>query len=188
MTLFTPPHLLNGSRWRGMRVGLLGGSFNPPHDGHLHISEVALKRMDLDCIWWVVTPQNPLKNKNETLDYQDRIDLCHRITRNHPRIIVSDIENQMGTVRTFETLRHLKRVFPATKFFLLAGADIMFQLHRWYRWRDIVGLVPIVFVNRPPAVDLIRNSPARQRLGKNRMTLISAHLHPASSSEIRKLL
>jgi nicotinate-nucleotide adenylyltransferase len=186
MTIFTPPHLLDGQRWRGMRVGLLGGSFNPPHEGHLHISEIALRRLNLDCIWWMVTPQNPLKNKNETLRYQDRFDLCNRMTRRHPRIIVSDIEHQTGTIRTVETLRHLKKVFPATYFTLLAGSDIVFQLHHWRRWKELADLAPIVFIGRPPAADLVRNAPAREFFKGSSLWILSEPLHPASSSEIRK--
>ncbi|HEY8189492.1 MAG TPA: nicotinate (nicotinamide) nucleotide adenylyltransferase [Micavibrio sp.] len=188
MALFTPPHLLNGQRWRGMRIGLLGGSFNPPHEGHLHISKIALRRLSLDCVWWMVTPQNPLKNKNETLHYEDRLGLCNRMTCGHPRIIVSDIERQMGVIRTVETLHHLKKAFPATYFTLLAGSDIVFQLHRWHRWKELTNLAPLVFIGRPPAADLVRNAPARELFKRNRSWILSEPLHPASSSKIRNHL
>ncbi len=142
--------------------------------------------MNLDYIWWMVTPQNPLKDKNETLRYQDRMDLCRHMAGNHPRIIISDIENRTGTVRTVETLTRLKKSFPATDFILLAGTDLAFQLHRWHRWKELGRLTRIVFIGRPPALDLVRNAPARQTLRKSSTWILSDPLHPASSSEIRR--
>jgi nicotinate-nucleotide adenylyltransferase len=188
MVVFTPPHLLDGYRWRGMRIGLLGGSFNPPHEGHLHISKIALRRLKLDCVWWIVTPQNPLKNKNETLRYHDRLDLCYALTRSHPRIIVSDIEYQTGTTRTILTLDRLRRAFPGTEFTLLAGTDLMFQFHLWSRWKNLPDLATIAFIGRPPALDLVRNAPARQLFRKRCIWIMDEPLHPAASSDIRKSL
>src|SRR5687768_13009394 len=186
MPIFTPPHLLDGYRWRGMRIGLLGGSFNPPHEGHLHISKVALRRLKLDCVWWIVTPQNPLKGRSETMHYQDRLELCRVLTRRHPRIVVSDIERQTGTTRTIFTLDRLGKAFPTTKFTLLGGTDLMFQFHLWYRWKNLADLAMPAFIGRPPAADLVRNTPAKRFFGDKAIWILDEPLHPATSTGIRE--
>ena len=91
--IFSPPHLLDGARWKGLRVGILGGSFNPPHIGHVHISLIALNSLKLDVIWWLVTPKNPLKDKAQ-LSFEERFDLCLALTNNSPRLIVTDLEKK----------------------------------------------------------------------------------------------
>lgn len=183
--LFHPPHLLDGQRWRGMRVGLLGGSFNPPHVGHIHIASVALRRLGLDCIWWLVTPQNPLKESSG--DYGLRLDLCREITRPHPRMIVSDIEAQMGTWRTLDTLTQLRRRFPATDFTFVGGTDLAAQLPRWHRWRELPALVPFAFVARPPALSLVGMPLLRHfGTGERIIWIRDEPLHCESSSRIRK--
>lgn len=202
MTLFTPPQILDGPRWRNMRVGLLGGSFNPPHPGHLHISEIALKRLRLDCIWWLVTPQNPLKKQYQTSRFDLRFYQCQTLTARNPRIIVSDLEQRFGSVRTIETIINLKAMFPATQFVLLAGADILPQFHRWYCWRDIPLQMAMAFIGRPPAVELTRAN-ALTLAGQNRWLvprgkavlspghlyrILDEPLNPLSSTEIRKTL
>lgn len=201
MTLFTPPHLLDGQRWRGLRVGLLGGSFNPPHAGHVHISKVALQYLNLDCVWWLVTPQNPLKQ--ETANYPKRLAECQALTRNHPRIIVSDLEYHLKTNRTLDTLRGLKKRFAHTEFVFLAGTDIAAQLHHWHRWAALPDQVPMAFIARPPATGLVRNGRFKmlktknQVLGNAKKSALSPRetlwifgeaLHPESSSAIRKTM
>ena len=162
MTLFTPPNLLDGHRWRGMRVGLLGGSFNPPHEGHLHISEIARRGLGLDCVWWLVTLQNPLKSAAETDSFESRLTLCRTLTHNHPRILVSNLEQSLGTSRSWRTIRALKTHFPYTDFVFLCGADLELQFHHWYRWRNIPSECAMAFVARPPATGMVRNAPIRR--------------------------
>lgn len=172
--MFTPPQILDGPRWRNMRVGLLGGSFNPPHAGHLHISETAMKRLGLDCVWWLVTPQNPLKDSAQTLPFERRMTLCEALCARHPRILVSDLENRMGSVRTIQTVSGLRSMFPATDFVLLAGTDILPQFHRWHRWRDIPDQIAMAFIARPPAASLIRQN-AMSLLGRQNHHIRLSH-------------
>lgn len=177
MKLFTPPRILDGPRWRGLRVGLLGGSFNPPHDGHLHISTVAIKALKLDCVWWLVTPQNPLKDGRETLPFEQRMALCETLTRNHPRILVSDLENQFGSVRTVQTIQNLRTMFPLTELVLLAGTDLAPQLPRWYRWQEIPRQIAMAFISRPPATGLIRHNAVSLIAGQNHHLIAQATNH-----------
>jgi nicotinate-nucleotide adenylyltransferase len=162
MTLFARPHLSETQRWRGMRVGILGGSFNPPHAGHIHISDVVLKTLKLDYVWWLVSPGNPLKKEIGTLPYDERLEKCRALISN-PRFIVSDLERQAGTVRSVDTLRVLRKRFPGVEFVMIGGMDIAHELPRWYRWKNLFGLTAMAFVARPPEQSLVRNSQVRMR-------------------------
>jgi nicotinate-nucleotide adenylyltransferase len=166
--LFPPPRLLNAARWRGMRVGLLGGSFNPAHDGHVHISEVARRTLGLDCVWWLVSPQNPLKSALHTAPYDTRLRQCAEIAAGHPRIVVSDLERQLGTARSYDTLRRLLPRFAGTDFVWLTGFDIALSFNQWHRWRAIPGLIATAHIARPPALDMVRCS-ALRRLGQRQI-------------------
>jgi nicotinate-nucleotide adenylyltransferase len=158
---FSPPHLLDGSRWAGLRVGLLGGSFNPPHAGHVHISLIALQTLQLDFVWWLVTPQNPLKEKNILMPYNERVTLSRHLVK-HPRILVTDLERQLGVSRTYDTLQALKQRFPRTDFVWLTGMDNALTFHKWYRWRDILDEAATAHIARPPAGSLTGACPLRQ--------------------------
>lgn len=130
-----------------LKIGLLGGSFNPAHAGHRHISLLALKQLQLDHIWWIVSPQNPLKTDKSMLPFKARQSSAQIIAR-HPRIRVSDIEYRMGTRYTIDTLKLLRQRWPDYRFVWLMGADNLLQLPRWRRWREIVRTVPIAIFNR----------------------------------------
>jgi nicotinate-nucleotide adenylyltransferase len=187
MSLYTPPHLLD-SRWRGMRIGLLGGSFNPPHAGHIHISEVAIKRLGLDYVWWMVTPQNPFKTSSETPPFEQRLEWCQTITKQHPKLIVSDLEQRFGTFRTVASLKNLNRRFAGVEFVFLIGSDLVKQFSRWEKWRDIPKLAPIAIIPRPPALDTIRFSPIAGMAGQNRIFINQAKkpvLSPGTLFDIR---
>jgi len=132
----------------GLRIGLLGGSFNPPHEGHIHISELALKRLGLDYVWWLVSPQNPLKSARDTAPLDKRLSLAARLVHGR-RLIVSDVERSLGTRFTVETLSALKRRFPELNFVWLMGSDNLAEFHRWKDWPRIVDLMPIAVVMRP---------------------------------------
>ena len=133
----------------GKRIGLLGGSFNPAHDGHLHISRAAFERLKIDEVWWMVSPQNPLKKAHDMSDFNSRIQSAKDIA-DDPRIIVSDIEQEMGTVFTVDTLEALKKKFPKHRFVWLMGADNLRQIPKWRGWRRIFRMVPIaIFPARP---------------------------------------
>lgn len=159
--LFSPPHLLDGPRWAGKRIGLLGGSFNPPHPGHVHISIAALTMMKLDVIWWLVTPHNPLKKAQDMAPYETRLELCRSIV-DHPQILVTDLERQMGVNRSYDTILGLKGAFPRAQFVWLTGMDNALYFHRWYRWRDILGEMATAHIARPPAFSLPAACPLRQ--------------------------
>ncbi|SDH09272.1 nicotinate-nucleotide adenylyltransferase [Roseospirillum parvum] len=131
------------------RIGILGGSFNPAHDGHRHISLIALKRLRLDAVWWLVTPQNPLKAPDGTLPLDHRL-AAARAVADHPRLVVTDLETHLGTVQTAETLKALTRRFPRARFVWLMGADNLAQFHRWHRWRNILETLPVAVFDRGP--------------------------------------
>ena len=139
---------IGSPRLGARRVGLLGGSFNPAHGGHLHISLEALKRLDLDEVWWLVSPQNPLKSANGMAPLAERLATARDVAR-HPRIKVTDIEARLGTTFTADTLAALRRLFPKTRFVWLMGADNLLQIPRWERWENIFRLVPIAVFARP---------------------------------------
>ncbi|WP_343232598.1 nicotinate-nucleotide adenylyltransferase [Microvirga antarctica] len=133
---------------RGMRIGLYGGSFNPAHDGHRLVSLLALKRLDLDRIWWIVTPGNPLKETGELASLEERV--AEARTRSiHPRIDVTAFEADIGARYTVDTLAFLKRRCPGVDFVWIMGADNLASFHRWRGWREIAAMMPIAVIDRP---------------------------------------
>jgi nicotinate-nucleotide adenylyltransferase len=131
-----------------MRIGLLGGSFNPPHEGHALITRLALKRLALDRVWWLVTPGNPLKSLTGLAALKARMEAARRLDVG-PRVVVSDIEAQIDARFTYDTLLWLRRRAPSVHFVWIMGADNLSQFHLWRHWRLIADLVPIVVVDRP---------------------------------------
>jgi len=166
----------------GQRIGLLGGSFDPPHQGHVHISKQALRRFGLDRVWWLVSPGNPLKRHNPA-DLGRRMRACQRLVR-HPRIFVSDIEARLGTRHTAQTLARLDQLRPEVQFVWLMGADNLAQLHQWEDWRAIMARVPVGVLARPDDVVRAGLSPAARAYAHARLNAgQSAALphHPAPS-------
>lgn len=137
-----PPHA------PGLRIGLYGGSFNPAHAGHLHVSRVALRRLRLDRLWWMVTPGNPLKSRRDVPSLAERVASAAAVAR-HPRIDVTGFEAAIGSPFTVDTLRVLTRRCPGLRFVWIMGADSLAAFHRWQDWRAIAALVPIAVVDRP---------------------------------------
>ena len=133
---------------QSLRVGLLGGSFNPAHEGHIYASELALKQLQLDYVWWLVAPQNPLKETAGMADPAARL-ASARATAAHPRIHVTDIEAQLGTRYTVDTLAALLKAYPTTRFIWLMGADNLGGFRRWKQWRRIAHMLPIAVLLRP---------------------------------------
>ena len=131
----------------GMTVGLLGGSFDPAHDGHVHITEMALRRFGLDRVWWLVTPGNPLKAHGPA-PLSERIAQARTIMRD-PRVTITDIEARLGTRMTSDTIAALQRLYPRVRFVWLMGADNMVQFDRWDSWHEIAARVPIGIIARP---------------------------------------
>jgi nicotinate-nucleotide adenylyltransferase len=130
-----------------MRIGLFGGTFDPPHQAHLGASLLALKRLKLDRVWWLVTPGNPLKNTKGLAPLSERIAAARALTR-HPRIDVTGIEAVINTRYTYDTIRWLKARCPGVRFVWIMGADNLRSFHRWQKWRGIAKLVPFVVIDR----------------------------------------
>ncbi|MBT3333312.1 MAG: nicotinate-nucleotide adenylyltransferase [Rhodospirillaceae bacterium] len=130
-----------------LKIGLLGGSFNPAHEGHLHISLLALKQLRLDQVWWLVSPQNPLKATEGMAPLADRLASARAMAR-HPAIHASDLESRLGTRYTVDTLGALQKHWPEHAFVWLMGADNLVQLPRWRRWTEIVETMPMAIFNR----------------------------------------
>lgn len=180
---------------------MLGGSFNPAHEGHLHISLEALKRLKLDEVWWLVSPQNPLKANNGMAPQAERIKKAAAMAR-HPHIKVTGMEADWGTRYTADSLAMMKRRFPASRIVWLMGADNLNQISRWDRWVRIFNSVPVAVFDRSPYSRESMASKAARRFSPWRVAapgrLIRAALpswtymhikrHPASATEIRRSL
>lgn len=132
----------------GLRIGLYGGSFNPAHLGHRHVSLVALRRLRLDRLWWMVTPGNPLKDRGQLAAIDRRVARADRVA-DHPRIDVTDFESRIGARYTRQTLRFLTRRYPSVRFVWIMGADSLATFHRWQGFSEIAHLMPIAIVDRP---------------------------------------
>ncbi|MCW8836727.1 MAG: nicotinate-nucleotide adenylyltransferase [Rhodospirillales bacterium] len=152
----------------GQRIGLLGGSFNPAHDGHLHISREALKRLDLDRVWWMVSPQNPLKPVRGMAPFAQRMANARHQARDR-RILVTDIESRLGTRYTADTLAALTARYPSVRFVWIMGADNLADVHRWDRWDRIFGTVAIAIFDRPTYSLKALSAKAARRFAKARL-------------------
>jgi nicotinate-nucleotide adenylyltransferase len=184
----------------GQRIGLLGGSFDPPHAGHLHISRWALRNLGLDRVWWLVSPGNPLKPHGPAA-IGHRLKACRALATN-PRITVTDIERHLATRYTADTLARLSRHYPGVRFVWLMGSDNLARFHLWQRWDWIMATTPIGVLARPGEQVRAGLSPAarrfaRQRLpqsaatllgrgGAARWCLLTGPMSPASSTAIRE--
>jgi nicotinate-nucleotide adenylyltransferase len=151
-----------------MRIGLLGGSFNPPHAAHRAISLFAMKRLKLDRVWWLVSPGNPLKDHNGLRDLDERAEAARRIA-NDPRIEVTCLEAVIGTRYTVDTITYLRRRCSGLRFVWIMGADNLAQFHRWEHWRRIASEVPIAVIDRPPQSFRALAAPAARALAPYRM-------------------
>jgi nicotinate-nucleotide adenylyltransferase len=151
----------------GLTIGLFGGSFNPPHAGHRLVTLTALKRLQLDRIWWIVTPGNPLKDSRKLPPQAARMTLC-RALMPEPRVDITGFEASIGTRYTLDTLRYLKRRCPTVRFVWIMGADNLVQFNRWQGWSDIARLMPIAVVDRPNATLRATASRAAKVLAQNR--------------------
>ena len=186
---------------RRRRVGLLGGSFNPAHEGHLHISRLALDRLGLDELWWLVSPQNPLKPTAGMAPFGQRL-AAARSVASDPRIRVTDIERDLGTRYTVDTIGALQARFSEHRFVWVAGADILAEIHRWKDWRRLFRTVAIAVFARPTysfralasiaarrfAADRVPENRAR-RLAAKRLpawVYLRTPVNPTSATAIRK--
>lgn len=194
--------LVPGSgKWRGLRIGLLGGSFNPAHEGHLHVSRQALATLELDFVWWLVSPQNPLKDRQELAPFEDRL-AGAKLMAGDSKMVVFSPEQSLGTKFSYDVIVALGETCPHTHFVWLMGADNMVQFPAWRNWRRICEIVPIAVFDRPgyslPALTgEMAQSFAKHRLAAHQAssladldppvwTFISCQLHPQSATKIRK--
>jgi nicotinate-nucleotide adenylyltransferase len=152
----------------GLRIGLYGGSFNPPHAGHRHVSRLALTRLRLDRLWWVVTPGNPLKDVGELAPAAERVAAARRLAGD-PRIEVTAFEEEIGSRYTIDTLAYLRRRYPTVRFVWIMGADNLSSFHRWRDWRAIARLMPIAIIDRPGSTLKGPRSPAGICLAHHRV-------------------
>ncbi len=182
------------------RIGLLGGSFNPAHEGHRHLSLWAMRRLGLDRVWWLVSPQNPLKASDGMAPLAERLAVARRVAR-HRAIRVTDIERALGTRYTADTLSALVRRFPRARFVWLMGADNLRQIRRWDRWTAIFETLPVAVFDRPSYALGALSGLAARRFGPARIpasaarsladrpapawTFVTMPLHPASATRIR---
>ena len=157
-----PPHA------KGMRIGLFGGTFDPPHLAHLGASLLAIKRLQLDRMWWLVTPGNPLKDTRGLQPLADRI-AAARTLANHPLIDVTGLEAVINTRYTYDTLEYLVRRCPGVKFVWVMGADNLRSFYRWQNWRGIAGLMPMAVVDRMGSSLYATGGRAAQALGRYRL-------------------
>jgi nicotinate-nucleotide adenylyltransferase len=183
----------------GQRIGLLGGSFDPPHGGHLHITRWALRNLGLDRVWWLVSPGNPLKPRGPAA-IERRLAAC-RALADHPRVSVTDIERHLGTRYTADTLEKLAARYPGVRFVWLMGADNLARFHRWQRWDWIMEHFPVGVLARPGEQVKAGLSPAARRFADRRIhqggatmlglgpvprwALLTGPMSPASSTAIR---
>jgi len=186
---------------RRARIGLLGGSFNPAHDGHLYISQAALRRLGLDRVWWLVSPGNPLKKKSGMASLQARLSHAHLIARDSSRIDVSDLEREIQTVYTIDTVGYLTRVLPHVKFVWLMGADNLTQIPEWRRWPLLFRVLPIAVFDRSTYAREALLSEAGRFFARSRLpsrmaarlgysksptwVFVRSRLHPESGTRLR---
>ena len=184
----------------GQRIGLMGGTFNPPHEGHLICAVTALRRLQLDQLWWMVTPGNPLKSGEGLPSLHARMAASRRLATD-PRIKVTGFEAALASPYTYATLRYVTRRLPGVHFVWVMGADNLAGFDRWQRWRDIARLVPMAVVDRPGWRLKALASPAAGSLARFRVpetlsaglarmtppawTLLSTRLSEASSTALR---
>lgn len=161
----------------GMKVGLFGGSFDPAHEGHAHVAETALKRLGLDQVWWLVSPQNPLKPQSSP--FKKRLASARKRARG-PHMVVTDFEKRTSCSFTYQTLRALKRLYPGVDFYLIMGADNLANFRKWRNWREVANSVPVAVVSRPGA------GPDLRLAAPKGWIFLNARHHPQSSTALRR--
>ena len=185
----------------GARIGILGGSFNPAHDGHRHVTDCAIRLLGLDLVWWLVSPQNPLKSPEGMATIDERYGSCAAVIGERTDIVPSDLEMDLGTRKTAETLVRIVERYPEQRFVWLMGADNLIQIARWTDWQQIFHTVPIAVFARPTYSSKALSSKAAREFTASRIDASQASelismpppawiyldidQHPASATKIR---
>ncbi|MEO0412296.1 MAG: nicotinate-nucleotide adenylyltransferase [Pseudomonadota bacterium] len=185
-------------------VGLYGGSFNPAHQGHLHVSLRAVRHLQLDALWWLVSPLNPLKHASDMAALGPRVRRARSLITGHPHLFVTAIEDALGSRYSVETIAKLRVLHPRTRFIWIMGADNLATFHHWEGWQDIFHMLPIAVVDRPGYALKALSSPAARRFARYRLSgqqttllrrrqapawvFLRGPLHPASATAIRAQL
>ena len=187
-----------------LTIGLLGGSFNPAHAGHIHLSLQAMRKLGLNEIWWLISPQNPLKEKTGMAPYEIRLAQARNILKNHPHIKICEIEKEQHLQFTIDTIKALQKKHPKYRFFWMMGADNLAQFHRWKKWKEIAARIPILICDRAPTSHRALRSPfalsfAHHRLEDSNLKALTKRKppcwgyffmprHAESASRLRNLL
>lgn len=150
------------------RIGLFGGSFNPAHEGHLYVSQVALEKLGLDEVWWLVSPRNPLKDEASLAPFDMRFGQAQEMAEGHP-IKVLDTERQEGLFFTIDTLKQLRGSYPGNAFCWIMGADCLKEFHTWKNWEEIMASTPIAVLPRPGYDADALNGIAATKFRENRL-------------------
>lgn len=164
----------------GQRVGLFGGSFNPPHAGHLHVATVALRKLQLDSIWWLVCPKNPLKSDNSLLSLNKRVKLCHELA-NHPKMKITAFESTIRALYSAETIKNIQMRLPEVNFVWVMGADNLTNLRQWEKWEEIGKSLPFAIVDRPNYSYTALNSIVAHKYSRFRVDEFDASMLPFQS-------
>ena len=175
----------NQLKKKNTKIGILGGTFDPPHVGHLNIAKISLKKFKLDSLIWIVTKQNPLKKK-PLLNAKTRILLSKKITKNQKKITVKYFDDKVKSRNTFDLLNYLKKKNKKIKLFLLIGADNLIKFHKWNKWKKIPELAKIVVFARTNCSNKALNSIASKKLNKKDWVYINSKKMNISSSLIRR--
>jgi len=164
-----------------MAVGLFGGSFNPAHDGHAHVAEIAMRRLGLDRVVWLVSPQNPLKDVRDSAPLTERMASARaaaKLAADGRAMVVSDFETRVGTQWTVDTLRALTARHPGVRFVWLMGSDNLASFHKWRGWTDIMRMMPMAVIARPGSLHHSHTAPAAARFASARVSAGQARLLP----------
>ena len=179
-----------------LRIGLLGGSFNPAHEGHLHISLQAMKRLKLDAVWWIVSPANPLKDPASLAPFAMRYAYAQAMVANHPRIYLCDAEMRYHLRYTIDTVRALRKRFPQHQFVWLMGSDNLGSFHHWKQWEAIASALPVAVLDRSSAIHRCLRMRFAVRFAAFRhaghapptWSTVFIRRHPLSATHLRKTL
>ena len=173
------------------KIGLFGLSANPPHYGHVKMAQYAKSVLGLDEVWWIVAAHNPLKDAAELAPFEDRVKMCEIIADDYKWLKVSDVEQRLGLNKSFDVIKAVVAENPENQFTWIIGGDNLVNFHKWYKWQDILNILPVAVMARPGQMEAAARSPAygyARTLPENPFTLLDNPLVPISSTALRQNL